>query len=122
MENIIGWFEIPVTNLERAKTFYQDVFGYELQDGGFGNDEMAMFPSNNQNVSGALVKGENRTPGENGVLIYFHGGKDLEVPLSKVGDAGGSILFPKTLIMPEAGYFAIFLDSEGNQIGIHSMQ
>ncbi len=122
MENIIGWFEIPATDMQRAKDFYSIVFGVELKDAGYGDDEMALFPSDNQNVSGAIVKGEMRVPDSNGVLIYFRGGKDLELPLSRVEDAGGKVLFPKTLIMPEAGYFAIFLDTEGNKIGIHSME
>ena len=122
MDNIIGWFEIPASDLERAKGFYGKVFGVELRDADFGNDEMAMFPSNIQNVFRAIVKGEMRTPNSEGILVYFLGGKDLATPLSRVERAGGKVIFPKTLIMPEAGYFAIVLDTEGNKVGIHSKE
>ena len=121
MEDIIGWFEIPVSDLVRSKEFYNTIFDIELIDGGFGDEDMAMFPSDMENVSGALVMGENRHPNSNGVLIYFKGGKDLDNILIKVEQAGGKIIIPKTLIMPEAGYFGIFSDTEGNTIGIHSM-
>lgn len=83
---------------------------------------MAFFPSDMKNVSGAIVKGEHRKPGTGGVLIYFNGGEDLNIPLSKVEEAGGKVIFPKTLIMPEAGYFAILTDSEGNKVALHSMK
>ena len=120
MENIISWFEIPVYNLKRAKNFYAAILDCELTDGGFGNDEMVLFPSDTKNISGAIVKGEHRRPNNDGVLIYLNGGNDLNDILSKVNSAGGKVLIEKTLIMPEYGYFAIFFDTEGNRIGIHS--
>ena len=120
MENIISWFEIPAHNLQRAKNFYASILGCELIDGGFGNDEMALFPTDMKNVSGAIVKGEHRRPNNDGVLIYINGGNDLNDILSKVNSAGGKVLVEKTLIMPEHGYFGVFFDTEGNQIGIHS--
>ncbi len=122
MENIISWFEIPAVNLKRAISFYSKVLDIELTEGGFGEDEMAFFPSDMKNVSGAIVKGKNRTPKEDGTLIYFNGGEDLNIPLGRVEESGGKVIFPKTLIMPEAGYFAIFIDSEGNKVAIHSMK
>ncbi|MBI4931185.1 MAG: VOC family protein [Bacteroidetes bacterium] len=121
MENIISWFEIPAHNLDRAKKFYQSILGLELKDGGFGSDEMAFFPSDLKNVSGAIVKGEHRRPHNDGVLVYLNGGNNLNNILSKVNSAGGKVLVEKTLILPEAGYFGIFFDTEGNQIGIHSI-
>jgi len=121
MEDIIGWFEIPVSDLVRAKKFYNTILNIDLRDGGFGDEEMAMFPSDMKNVSGALVMGPTRLPNAQGVLIYFKVGEDLDKVLSKVENAGGQIIVAKTLIMPEAGYFGIFMDTEGNNIGLHSM-
>ncbi len=122
MDNIISWFEIPALDLQRAITFYSKVLGIELTEGGFGEDEMAFFPSDMKNVSGAIVKGNRSNPKDDGALIYFNGGDDLNIPLNKIEDAGGKIVSQKTLIMPEAGYFAIFIDTEGNRVAIHSMK
>lgn len=122
MRNIINWFEIPANDLKRAINFYGTILDLELNEGGFGQDEMAFFPSDMKNVSGALVKGEGRKPSSDGVLVYLNGGEDLNIVLARVEDAGGQVLYPKTLIMPEAGYFAIFVDSEGNQVALHSMK
>jgi len=122
MRNIINWFEIPANDLKRAINFYGTLLDLELNEGGFGQDEMAFFPSDMKNVSGALVKGEGRKPSSDGVLVYLNGGEDLNIVLARVEDAGGQVLYPKTLIMPEAGYFAIFVDSEGNQVALHSMK
>ncbi len=122
MENVISWFEIPALDLRRAITFYSKVLDIKLTEGGFGEDKMAFFPSDMKNVSGAIVKGKNRTPNADGTLVYFNGGEDLNIPLARVEEAGGKIIFPKTLIMLEAGYFAIFIDSEGNRVAFHSMK
>ena len=120
MDNIISWFEIPAHNIKRSKSFYAEILNTELIDCGFGSDEMAIFPSDGKNVSGAVVKGEHRRPHTDGVLVYLNAGNDLNHILSKVNTAGGKVLFEKTLIMPEYGYFGIFFDTEGNRIGIHS--
>jgi len=122
MQNIINWFEIPAKNLKRAMDFYRTILAVELTEGGFGEEEMAFFPSDMKNVSGAIVKGENRNPSREGVLVYLNGGDDLNNTLARVEGAGGEVLYPKTLIMPEAGYFAIFRDTEGNQVALHSMK
>ncbi len=121
MQNIINWFEIPATDLQRATAFYSKILDIELSEGGFGEEEMTFFPSNMQNVSGAIVKGPHRKPSADGILAYLNGGSDLSVPLSKVEKAGGKVELPKTLIMPEAGYFAVFIDTEGNKLALHSM-
>lgn len=121
MANVIGWFEIPVTDMERAVKFYSAVFGYEKMDqmnlGGF---DMAIFPMQKGDVSGALCKGEFYKPSSDGVVIYFLADPDLNVALSKVESAGGKVLMPKKLIAEDIGYMALFNDSEGNRIALHS--
>ncbi|MCL4105941.1 UNVERIFIED_CONTAM: hypothetical protein GTU68_012579 [Idotea baltica] len=80
---------------------------------------MAFFPSNG-GIGGAVVSGPGSIPNENGPLVYLNGGKDLEEVLSKVEDAGGRVIMPKTPINKDDGFFAIFIDSEGNKLALHS--
>ena len=82
--------------------------------------QMGLFPSDGQMVSGVIVKGEDYRPSADGVVIYLNGGDNLQNILDKVDINGGKIVVPKTLIDEENGYFAMFLDTEGNRIGLHS--
>lgn len=120
MANVINWFEIPVTDMERAKKFYETILGGPTQKWDMEGYEMAGLPMEGEGVGGALVKGEWYKPSQEGVLIYLNGGSDLGNILGKVEAAGGKISVPKTLITEEIGYFAIFTDSEGNRVGLHS--
>lgn len=70
-------------------------------------------------AGGALVHHDQYTPSEKGSLIYFSS-EDVEIELSRIEEAGGKILRTKTQISPEAGYMALFLDTEGNRIALHS--
>lgn len=121
---MVGWFEIPVTNMQRATTFYENVFNVKLQSSKFDNIDMAWFPWNHNQpgAPGSLVMNENYyKPDPNGVLIYFSSrANDLNVELSRVVQAGGQIAIGKTLISEEIGYMAIFMDTEGNRIALHS--
>lgn len=124
MANALSWFEIPATDLVRAKTFYETILATSLvpmEGPGFA---MAAFPADwtKGEVSGALAAGEGCTPGTGGTLVYLNGGADLQVVLARVPAAGGRILLPKTQIpMEGAGYMALFLDTEGNRVGLHSI-
>lgn len=120
MSNIINWFEIPVLNLERAVEFYTKIFGQELQISEMGGYKMAFFPMDGEGVGGALTEGEGMVPTENGVVIYLNGGEDLQPMLDRAEKAGASILVPKSMISEEIGYFAMFIDSEGNKLALHS--
>lgn len=122
--NVVGWFEIPVTAMPRAIKFYNAVFGYALQSQQFGDEEMAWFPwvENGQGASGSLVKHEQLyEPSSQGTIVYFSSPSgDLVNELNKVETAGGKVLQQKTLITEEIGYMCLLLDSEGNRIAIHS--
>jgi predicted enzyme related to lactoylglutathione lyase len=121
--NVVGWFEIPVTNMERAITFYETVFAIKLERHEMGPLDMAWFPSIEQGLgaSGSLVKHEQYTPSQQGTLVYFtaHSG-DLNNELGRVEKAGGKILMPRKQISQEYGFMALALDSEGNRIALHS--
>ncbi|MEZ9232921.1 hypothetical protein AB4259_17745 [Vibrio amylolyticus] len=71
-------------------------------------------------VTGVIVKGEDFRPSADGVTIYLNGGDNLQVILDRVVKNNGRTIIPKTPHADEVGYFAIFLDSEGNKIGLHS--
>ncbi len=122
--NVIGWVEIPVVDMDRAKRFYETVFGFEIQVHEFNELLMGWFPmaEGKMGASGSLVKHEEwYTPSDTrGPLVYFSSA-DLQRELDRVGEAGGIVVQPKTQISEEFGFMGVFLDSEGNRIALHSM-
>jgi len=125
MDNAISWFEIAATDLERAQKFYETIFGISLQPMDLPNIKMRMFPLDNMmtGVGGALVDsgGFHKPSATDGVLIYLNANPDVQTVLDKVEEAGGKIVVPKTEISPEYGFMGVFVDTEGNRIGIHSV-
>jgi len=122
--NVVGWFEIPVTDLNRAKKFYETVFGFSLTLEKMGPLDMAWFPGvrDGMGSGGSLVFHPDQfTPSTAGTLVYFTAfSGDVSIELSRVEAAGGKVLQPRTLITEEVGYMGLFLDSEGNRIALHS--
>jgi predicted enzyme related to lactoylglutathione lyase len=122
--NVVGWFEIPVTDMERAIKFYETVFAFKLQRNQVGPLDMAWFPwiEEGMGAAGSLVCfPEVYKPTTEGVVIYFTAfSGDMAVELSRVEGAGGKVLQHKTLITDEIGYMGLFLDTEGNRIALHS--
>lgn len=123
MANVISWFEIPVTDMDRATTFYRTLLDVDLQKAEMGGDSYTFFPGvmESVSVSGALVQSAQVVPSDKGTVVYLNGGDDLAAPLSRVESAGGRVLMPKTSIGEGMGYFALFLDTEGNKVGLFSM-
>lgn len=120
----VGWFEIPVSNMERAIAFYEKVFDTKLSRNQIGEFDMAWFPwdENGGGAGGSLIyHQEICVTSADGVLVYFSS-DDVNTELKRIEDAGGQILVPKTEISPEIGFMAVFLDSEGNRIALHSRQ
>jgi predicted enzyme related to lactoylglutathione lyase len=120
--NVSVWFEIPAADFERAVGFYEKVFETRLIKEKFGPADMAVFPHEGETTSGAIMKGEGYVPGADGTVVYLSSKVDLDVPLSKVARAGGRVALPKTALPEGMGYFAHFVDSEGNRVGLHSME
>lgn len=121
-ENSLNWFEISVSDISRAKEFYEAIFDIEMYQENMMGMEMAYFPSEagNGKASGALVQSENHKPSMDGAKIYLNGNPDLSNALSKIEAAGGQILMPKTKISDEIGHMAFFIDTEGNNVALHS--
>lgn len=120
--NALNWFEIPVTDLARAKHFYEQAFDIEMQEMNMMDMQMAMFPSQSPHSGGALVKSDFHKPSSEGTIIYLNGNPDLQVVLDRIKDAGGEITMPKTNIDAETGNMAFFMDTEGNLLGVHSQR
>ncbi len=120
MNSYISIFEIPVTDIDRAIDFYQSILGIDIEKMEFPGMEMGLLPYEEQMVTGVIMKGEDYEPSATGITIYLNGGNDLQPILDKVEPKGGQILVPKTPHADEVGFFALFLDSEGNKMGLHS--
>jgi predicted enzyme related to lactoylglutathione lyase len=122
--NAVGWFEIPVNNMERAVKFYEKVLDLKMERHMMGPLNMAWFPwqENGLGSPGSLVKHPDfYVPSADGVLIYLtaHSG-DLSNELARVNAAGGKVIQTKTQISEEYGYMALILDTEGNRVALHS--
>ncbi len=120
---MVGWFEIPVTDMERAKRFYESVFDIEISVHDLGGLIMGWFPeSHHGGASGSLVKHEMYISSDtHGALVYFSS-SDVQKELELVGSAGGTILKPRTEIGGGHGFMALIRDSEGNRIALHSQK
>jgi uncharacterized protein len=120
MQNPVISFEIPVSDIDRAIRFYENVFGYEFERAMVDGNEMAWFPmaEDKPGISGALAKGDSYRPSIEGTLVYFRT-DNIDDTLAKADSNGGKTLYPKTLV-GELGWVAEFEDSEGNRIALHS--
>lgn len=121
-QNLFGWIEIPVANMERAKAFYENVFDISIEIHDLGGVIMGWFPFAEQKpgASGSLVKHEEYNPSAtHGAVVYF-ACSDLNNELGRVETAGGTVTQQKTEIGGGHGFMATFIDSEGNRIALHS--
>ncbi len=118
--NPVNWFDINVENLNNAKAFYETVFNLKLVDlpTEFGKQAGFPFDPNGGNITGALVEKENVVAGNNNTVVYFES-EDCIAEVSRVEEAGGKIIRPKMAI-GEFGFVAMFMDIDGNTIGLHS--
>lgn len=125
MKNAISWFEIPTTDIDRAQKFYETIFGISMMPMDLPNIKMRMFPLDDMmtQVGGALVysAGFHQPSDSLGPLIYLNANPDVQLVLDKIESAGGKIMVPKTLISPEYGSMAVFIDTEGNRVALHSV-
>jgi len=111
-----------LSDIARAKKFYETVFSIQMDQQEMMGMQMAFFPAEDMNgkVSGALVQGPMHKPSAEGAVIYLNGNPDLAVALGKIEAAGGKVIMPKTHINDQVGNMAYFTDTEGNQVALHS--
>lgn len=122
MAKLVAFFEIPVSDFGRAVKFYENLFGIEMEQMDCGHEKMALFPSEDGLCPGAVswTSEMEFKPSDQGVLVSLSC-ESVSEALKVIKQNGGKILVPKTKIEAEGrGYFCIFLDSEGNRVGLHS--
>lgn len=121
--NALNWFEIPVTDFDRAKKFYETIFDYQMPESMMGITRMGFFlyDFKTGKVGGAICHGNGYTPSQLGALIYLNCQPDLQLVLNSVEQAGGRIIQQKASINAELGFMAMITDTEGNRIALHSM-
>jgi predicted enzyme related to lactoylglutathione lyase len=120
--NPVGWFEIYVQDIDRAKRFYESVFQLKLERLNSPGLEMWSFPMamDRFGASGSLVKMEGFPSGGNSTLVYFSCA-DCAIEAGRVAASGGRIQREKMSI-GQYGFIALVFDTEGNMFGLHSMQ
>jgi len=121
MKNLVSIAEIPVNDFTRAVNFYQAILSVKIEEMDMDGVKMGILPSDGETVNVVLAKGNDYQPSTNGALLYLNAGKDLKPVLDKIAQNGGKVLVPKTAISPEMGFFALFMDTEGNKLGLHSI-
>jgi hypothetical protein len=119
--NSLNWFEIPANDIERSKQFYESILNIEMESHEMEGTKMAFFPwtPGSGKATGALAQGENHKPSMEGTIIYINANPNMDNVLARVEEAGGKVLVPKMNI-GENGNIAFIMDTEGNNIGIHS--
>ena len=122
MLNPVGWFEIYVDDLQRAKTFYEKVFQIEMTRLPSSDIQMWAFPSdmNRYGTSGTIVHMPGFSAGKNSVIVYFSC-TDCSLEEKRLIEFGGKIHKSKFSI-GQYGFITLGYDTEGNIIGLHSMQ
>lgn len=118
----INWFEIPVSDFDRARKFYEIIFDFEMPENTMGQTRMGflLFDHMAGGIGGSICQGEGYEPSDRGTLAYLNGGEDLNIVLERIENAGGEIVVPKFHISEEIGYSAVFKDTEGNRLALHS--
>ena len=120
MKNLVAFFEIPATDFERAVKFYETVLGVQLYAMDCDTEKMACFPEEDGQCPGAISWSKDFYPSKDGVLIHFQV-ENMETATKTIEKAGGTITLPKTKIEAEGrGFFSLFIDSEGNRVGLYS--
>jgi len=119
--NALNWFEIPVTDITRARIFYETVFEIKMEEMEMPGMKYAMFPFDPTaaKIAGGLAQSPMHTPSTTGSLIYLNANPDLQIVLDRIEKAGGKVTMPKTSI-GQNGFMALFIDTERNIMALHS--
>jgi uncharacterized protein len=125
MKHAISWFELPATDLDRAQKFYETILDIRMIPLDSPQIRMRMFPVEDPmtGIGGALALAPKfyKSSATDGPIVYLNANPDVQQVLDKVEAAGGKIIVPKTEISPEHGHMALFIDTEGNRVALHSV-
>lgn len=121
--NSLNWFEIPAADVSRSKNFYQTIFGITMEDNEMGENKMAFFPweEGSGKATGAVVQSPSHKPSMEGTIVYLNANPNMDPIIDKIEASGGKVTMPKTSI-GEHGHIAFFIDTEGNNVGLHSTE
>jgi len=116
----IHWFEIPVTDLDRAQRFYETLFARSMRREQMGPQSLAVFDYDG-GIGGALIRSDTvGSPATEGTLVYLNAKPSLDAVLSRARELGATVLQDKLELPRDIGFIARIVDSEGNRIGLHS--
>lgn len=124
--NAISWFEIPVTDIDRAQAFYETVLAQTLHREAFPmggqNYTLAIFTAPDEGVKGCLQSGAD-TPQASleGTVVYLDCSPSIDAALARARSLDAKLLTPKTALPPGMGFYAHIQDPDGNRVGLHAM-
>jgi predicted enzyme related to lactoylglutathione lyase len=121
--NSLNWFEIPANDITRSKKFYETIFGITMEDNEMGDSKMAFFPwePGSGKATGSIAQSPNHKPSMEGTVVYLNANPSMDPVIDKIEAAGGKVTMPKMSI-GEHGHIAFFIDTEGNNVGLHSTE
>lgn len=117
----VYYFEIPVTDMDRAVRFYEELLNVKLERQMVDGYDMARFPfaEGTAGATGALAKGDVYRPSKDGAIVYFNV-DDIRQTVAKAEALGRPVLYPVKDI-GEAGFVAEIEDSEGNRLALSQL-
>lgn len=121
-KSLIAIVEIPASDFIRATKFYQTILNISIERMDMEGIKIGLFPGAAETTAVQIISGGDYKPSADGVVVYLNAGDDLQPVLDKITDNGGKVLMPKTAIGPDMGFYALFNDTEGNKVGLHSMK
>ncbi|MBT1695423.1 VOC family protein [Fulvivirgaceae bacterium PWU4] len=121
MKNLVSIVEIPTADFSRAMDFYQKILAINIEVVEMEGIKMGLFPNAGDGTVVQLLHADGYKPSVDGTVIYLNGGDDLQKVADKIEANGGRIVTPKTEIGPDMGFYAVFTDTEGNKLGLHSL-
>ncbi|MGC3944389.1 MAG: VOC family protein [Chryseolinea sp.] len=121
MKSLISIVEIPTKDFSRAMNFYRKILDIDIEVVDMEGIKMGLFPGAGEGLSVQLLHAEGYKPSSEGTVVYLNAGADLQTVADKIEPGGGKIVLPKTEIGPDMGFYAMFTDTEGNRVGLHSM-
>jgi predicted enzyme related to lactoylglutathione lyase len=119
MANTIVWADIPVADMDRARTFYASVLQADIPLMEGANGDVALLPMEPGDAGADLVRSDQMKPGPGGARIYLNSQGDPEGMIERAVAAGGAVVRPVADMGDTVGWIGFFQDSEGNHIGVH---
>ncbi len=123
VRNVERMLDIPVIDFERARKFYSAIWLFDIKTQEINGKRIGLFPyESSQGVACGIVDSFDSKGVSFSEIIYLNCPRDISIILDRVKKEGGSVIEPFTRISKILGSYAIFKDTEGNKIHLHSLQ